>query len=95
MSATLNFIDAVRSNVAHDRIHARKPTHDLERWSVGVIEGLEQRDGHGVFEVRTPEGERIELVVTLAIRDLVIRRLDLEDGDSPIGSQVWYRTRGG
>jgi len=23
--------------VTHDRIHARKPTHDIERWSVGTI----------------------------------------------------------
>ncbi len=81
--------------MAHDRIHAREPTHDLERWSVGVIDGVEQRDGHGVFEVRTAAGDRIELVVTLAIQRLVISRLDLEEGESPVGSQVWYREHGG
>lgn len=81
--------------MAHDRIHAREPTHDLERWSVGTVEGIEQRDGHGVFEIRTAEGERIELVVTLAIQRLVTRRLDLEEGESPVGSEVWYRKHGG
>ncbi len=81
--------------MAHDRIHAREPTHDLERWSVGVIDGVERRDGHAVFEVRTAEGDLIELVVTVAIQQLVISRLDLEEGESPVGSQVWYRKHGG
>ncbi|ELZ18141.1 hypothetical protein C476_14269 [Natrinema limicola JCM 13563] len=81
--------------MTHDRIHARKPTHDLERWSVGTIESITDRDGHCVFEVRTAAGETIELVVTTAIRELVLRRLDLADDESPIGSRVWYRQHGG
>lgn len=81
--------------MAHDRIHARKPTHDLERWSVGTIAAVDRRDGHAVFDVTTADGESIELVVTVAIRDLVLRRLDLEADESPIGARVWYRTHGG
>lgn len=81
--------------MTHDRIHARKPTHDLERWSVGTIESITDRDGHCVFEVQTTAGETIELVVTTAIRELVLRRLDLADDESPIGSRVWYRQHGG
>ncbi|ELY68035.1 DUF7861 family protein [Natrinema versiforme] len=81
--------------MAHDRIHARKPTHDLERWSVGTIDAVARRDGHAVFEVTTEDGDAIELVVTVAIRDLVLRRLDLEADESPVGARVWYRTRGG
>ncbi|ELY76647.1 hypothetical protein [Natrinema pallidum] len=81
--------------MAHDRIHARKPTHDLERWSVGTIAAVSERDGHAVFEVTAEDGESIELVVTLAIRDLVLRRLDLAADESPVGARVWYRTRGG
>ncbi|ELZ08078.1 hypothetical protein C478_18692 [Natrinema thermotolerans DSM 11552] len=81
--------------MAHDRIHARKPTHDLERWSVGTIAAIDQRDCHAVFEVTAEGGESIELVVTVAIRDLVLRRLDLAADESPIGARVWYRTRGG
>ncbi|MFA9502434.1 hypothetical protein ACERIM_06575 [Natrinema sp. H-ect1] len=81
--------------MAHDRIHARKPTHDLERWSVGTIAAIDQRDGHAVFEVTAEGGESVELVVTVAIRDLVLRRLDLAADESPIGARVWYRTRGG
>ncbi len=81
--------------MAHDRIHARKPTHDLERWSVGTIEAVSERDGHAVFGVTTADGESIELVVTLAIRDLVLRRLEFDADESPVGARVWYRTRGG
>ena len=78
--------------MAHDRIHARKPTHDIDRWSVGTIEAMAQRDGHCVVTVRDESGDEIELVVTLAIRDLFPSRLDSDD---PVGEQVWYRERGG
>ena len=79
----------------HDRIHAREPTHDLDRWSVGTIERIDERDGHCVFELQADSRGTVELVVTDAIRELVLRRLDLEADESPIGTQVWYRKRGG
>ena len=78
--------------MAHDRIHARKPTHDIDRWSVGTIEAMAQRDGHCVVTVRGESGDEIELVVTLAIRELFTSRLDSDD---PVGEQVWYRKHGG
>jgi hypothetical protein len=84
-------------HVDHDRIHARKPTHDIERWSTGILESLDRQDGHCVVEVR-PEGdgdERVQLTVTLAVRDLFLDRLELEDGVSPVGERIWYRERGG
>ncbi|WP_255191982.1 hypothetical protein [Natronobeatus ordinarius] len=81
--------------MTHDRIHARKPTHDVERWSVGTIEHISKRDGHYVFEVRTAGGDTVELTVTVAIQELVLSRLNLEDDESPVGSQVWYRKFGG
>ncbi|MFC7077478.1 DUF7861 family protein [Haloarcula halophila] len=80
--------------MTHDRIHARRPTHHADRWTEGTIETLEQRDGHCHVTVRPPEGGPVELVVTLAVRDLFLRRLDLDD-DSPIGERVWYRKHGG
>lgn len=79
----------------HDRIHARKPTHDIERWSTGTIESIAQRDGHCVVTVSSKDGEPVELVVTRAIRELFLGRLDIEDGTSPVGERVWYRKRGG
>lgn len=80
--------------MAHDRIHAREPTHHVDRWSPGRIDGVERRDGHCVVTVTAEDGETVELVVTVAVRDLVLRRLDLEEGSSPVGERVWYRKRG-
>jgi len=81
--------------MSHDRIHAREPTHHTERWSVGTIESIEQRDGHCVVTVTGEGGDPVELVVTVAIRDLFLGRLDIDEGESPVGEQVWYRKHGG
>lgn len=92
-------MDAVDATMNHDRIHAKEPTHDRERWSVGVIEAVDDADGHCVVTVArdgTEAGdESVELVVTLAIRDLFVDRLDLDERESPVGERVWYRQRGG
>jgi len=82
-------------NMNHDRIHAQKPDHDIERWSVGTIDAVEQRDGHCVVTVSTEDDELVELVVTLAIRDLFVRRLGLDESESPEGERVWFRKHGG
>jgi hypothetical protein len=81
--------------MAHDRIHAREPSHHRDRWSAGTIEAVDQRDGHCVVTVRPESGEAVELVVTLAVRDLFLGRLDLADDESPVGERVWYREHGG
>lgn len=81
--------------MAHDRIHAREPTHHVDRWSRGWIESVGRRDGHAVVTVVTEADETVELVVTLAVRDLFVRRLDVAEGASPVGEPVWYRKRGG
>lgn len=77
----------------HDRIHAREPTHDSDRWTVGTIAALDERDGHCVVTVDT-DGEEVELVTTLAVRDLFVSRLNIDDGESPVGERVWYRKKG-
>jgi len=78
--------------VNHDRIHAREPSHHVDRWSVGTVEAIEERDGHCVVTVDPPDGDPVELVVTIAVRDLFVSRLD---ADSPVGERVWYRKKGG
>lgn len=88
----------------HDRIHAREPAHHRDRFTVGEIAAIDERDGHCVVTVTpapaTADGEAgaddsVELVVTLAVRDLFVGRLDLADGESPVGERVWYREHGG
>ncbi len=79
----------------HDRLHARKPTHDIGRWSSGVVESIGERDGHCVVTVRPDDGGSVDLLVTFAVRDLFVSRLDIEEGASPVGERVWYRVRGG
>ncbi|ELZ54573.1 MULTISPECIES: hypothetical protein [Halorubrum] len=94
----------------HDRVHAREPSHHVDRWSVGVIESIRERDGHCVVTVRPVEpagsedaeagpgdgvGDPVDLLITFAVRDLFVGRLPIEDGESPAGEQVWYRKRGG
>ena len=93
----------------HDRVHAREPSHHVDRWSVGVVEAIGERDGHCVVTVRPvasedagdgrgasgSTAEPVELTVTLAVRDLFVSRLPIEEGESPVGERVWYRKRGG
>ena len=80
--------------MVHDRIHAREPSHHRDRWSVGTVESVAERDGHCVVRIVPESGGAVELVVTFAVRDLFVDRLDLEDGESPVGERVWYRKRG-
>ncbi len=79
--------------MSHDRLHAREPTHDRDRWTRGVVRDLSRRDGHAVVTVESPAGETVDLVVTLAVRDLFLRRLDLASDESPVGERVWYRKK--
>jgi hypothetical protein len=79
----------------HDRIHAREPSHHVDRWEVGTIERIRERDGHCVVDVEDADGKTVELVVTLAVRDLFVGRLDLAADESPVGSRVWFRRKRG
>ncbi|SEP07797.1 hypothetical protein SAMN04487948_11323 [Halogranum amylolyticum] len=79
----------------HDRIHAKQPTHDLDRWETGTIERIRECDGHCVVDVVDADGKSVELVVTLAIRDLFVSRLDIDETQSPVGSQIWFRRKRG
>lgn len=80
----------------HDRVHAREPSHHVDRWTPGTVTGIETRDGHCVLTVEDGgDSVEVELTLTLAVRDLFLGRLDVEDGASPVGERVWFRKRGG
>ena len=81
--------------MTHDRIHAREPAHHRDRWSVGTVEAVAERNGHCVVTVAPEDGDPVELVVTMAVRDLFVGRLDLGPDDSPVGERVWFRKHGG
>jgi hypothetical protein len=78
----------------HDRIHAREPAHHRDRWSTGTIASVAERDGHCVVTVTSEDGGTTDLVVTLAVRDLFLGRLDIDESESPVGERVWYRKHG-
>ncbi|MFD1513741.1 hypothetical protein [Halomarina rubra] len=67
--------------MVHDRIHARRPDHHVDRWTEGVVP--------------TDGTDPVELRVTLAVRDLFVGRLDLGPEASPVGERVWFRKHGG
>ncbi len=77
-----------------DRIHAQPPDHHVDEWTPGVIQSLGERDGHCVVTVSSDTGVTVELIITFAIRDLMLSRLDTDSQASPVGERVWYRTRG-
>ncbi|MXR50023.1 hypothetical protein GRX03_00160 [Halovenus sp. WSH3] len=80
----------------HDRIHAREPQQDPERWTSGRIDSIREEDGHCVVTVRPEDGDqRVELTVTFAVRDLFVERLPIDGDQSPVGERIWYRERGG
>ncbi len=80
--------------MVHDRIHAREPSHHVDRWTVGTITVITERDGHCVVTVDA-DGRQVDLTVTLAVRDLFVGRLDIAEGESPVGERVWFREHGG
>lgn len=93
-TATNSPVRAVVGVVPHDRIHAREPDHDRDRWTEGTVLDAEERNGHYVVTVRGPDGDAVELAVTFAVRDLFLDRLPIEADELPVGERVWYRKRG-
>lgn len=89
-----------------DRVHARPPTHDVERWTEGRVIEVAKPPGRVVVTVRPetegstepdPEPEPVDLRVTEAVYDLFVGRVaeaDRADGDVCPGAPVWYRKRG-
>jgi hypothetical protein len=90
-----------------DRLHARPPAHDVERWTEGSVVAVEKPPGRVVVTVR-PETEGcrergddgndpVDLRVSEAVYDLFVGRVAAEhrsEGDVLPGAPVWYRERG-
>jgi hypothetical protein len=81
----------------HDRIHARPPDHDVERWTEGAVTGVTHDDGGVVVTVRPAGGGTVDLRVSDAVYDLFVGRVapgDRADGEVVPGAPVWFRERG-
>lgn len=70
----------------HDRVHAREPSHHVDRWSVGVIESIGERDGHCVVTVR-PVGE------AAAETGSASSESDSDVGDGSVDLQITFAVR--
>jgi hypothetical protein len=85
-----------------DRLHARPPAHDVERWTEGRVVAVAKPPGRVVVTVRpetegVAEPEPVDLGVSEAVYDLFVGRVAAEhraDGDVRPGAPVWYRKRG-
>jgi hypothetical protein len=84
----------------YDRLHARPPTHDAERWSRGTVVGVAHEPGGVVVTVDAegPAGPRLDLRVSEAVYELFVGRVDENhrtgEGEVRPGAPVWFRARG-
>lgn len=79
----------------HDRVHARPPEHDVDRWRAGEVDGVRHDDAGVVVTVR--DDGTVDLRVSEAVYDLFVGRVAPEhraDGEVCRGAPVWYRKRG-
>lgn len=81
----------------YDRLHARPPAHDPERWTAGRVLEVESEPGAVAVGVRADEtGETTVLRVSEAVYDLFVGRVDPADraeGEVCPGAPVWFRAR--
>jgi hypothetical protein len=80
----------------HDRLHARPPAHDSDRWTEGEVVAASHDDAGVVVTVRDGGGQ-VDLRVSEAVYDLFVGRVAPEhraDGEVRPGAPVWYRKRG-
>lgn len=83
----------------YDRLHARPPTHDTERWTRGTVVGVTHEPGGVVVTVDADEtdGPRRDLRVSDAVYELFVGRVDddrTDEGEVRPGAPVWFRVRG-
>ena len=75
----------------NDRIRAKPPTTDVERWREGVVLSVrldEHERRYTVVVEPTEADDRVEVAVSESIYDLFTGRLDADD---PVGERVWIR----
>lgn len=72
--------------MGEDRIRAKKPVQNIERWNSGEIVRISNEDGKYKINLST-ESDNIDLIVSESIYELFTRRLE---SDNPIGEDVFF-----
>jgi hypothetical protein len=73
--------------MVHDRIRAKPPTTDVDRWRSGTVESVGRAGGEVVVSV-SAGGGTVDVRVTEAVYDLFSGRLAADD---PVGETVWFK----
>ena len=81
-------IDAQVPTMVNDRLRAKPPTTDVDRWRSGTVEAVDRRE-EGVVVTVAADGETVEVRVTEAIYDLFSGRIEAAD---PVGETVWFKS---
>lgn len=75
----------------HDRIRAKPPATDVERWTEATVRAVRFDDDRAGYVVTV--GDDVEVRVTEAVFELFVGRLDrsVETPEDAVGATAWYR----
>lgn len=75
----------------HDRIRARPPATDPDRWTETTVRAVRVDADHGRYVVTVDDGTEVR--VTEAVFELFAGRLDrpVDDPEDVVGAAAWYR----
>lgn len=74
----------------NDRIRARPPATDVDRWWEGVVREVrfDEHEHRYTVTVEPDDGDPVEVTLSESLYDLFTGRLD---ADEPVGETVWVR----
>lgn len=74
--------------MANDRIRAKAPTTDVDRWRRGTVREVTEAGGEVRVTVESEGGETVDVTVTPAVYDLFAGRVAADD---PVGEPAWFK----
>jgi hypothetical protein len=74
----------------HDRIRAKPPATEPDRWQEAVVRSVrfDDHEHRYTVTVAVADGDTVEVTVSESLYDLFTGRLDAAD---PVGETVWVR----
>ena len=75
----------------NDRIRAKPPATDADRWTETTVRAVRFDDTHGRYAVTVADGT--EVTVSRALFELFAGRLErpVDDPEDAVGATAWYR----